>query len=130
MLTTPLQRSAALVIGLSTLFSGGGPLAFAESTDSVASPPRDLAQQLKQRGVRFYGSWRCPACQYQLKLFGLESKGQVPYVECNKPEIYPEQASMCQQAELRVYPTWERRDGHRLEGVQSLDTLNRWSAVN
>ena len=130
MLPTPVQCSAALLIGLSTVFSAGAPPAFAESANSVASPSRDLAQQLRKRGVRFYGSWRCPACQYQLDLFGLEAKDQVPYVECNKPEIYPEQASMCQQAELRVYPTWERPDGQRLEGVQSLDTLNRWSATD
>ena len=129
-LRMPVHRSAALVIGLSTVFSIGGPAAFAQSTNAVARNPRDLAQQLNNRGVRFYGSWRCPACQYQLELFGLEAKDQVPYIECNKPKRYPEQARLCRKAELRVYPTWERRDGDRLEGVQSLDTLNRWSATD
>ena len=130
MLATPVQRSAALVLGLSTVLSAGAAPAVAESANSVASPSRDLAQQLSKRGVRFYGSWRCPACRYQLELFGLEAKDQVPYIECNKPEIYPEQASMCQKAELRVFPTWERSDGQRLEGVQSLDRLNRWSSTD
>ena len=122
-------RFTALVIGLGTMFASGEAGVFAQPNGTVEPSHMRLAQHLKAIGGRFYGSWTCPACQRQLALFNLTDKNAIPYIECNKPEAYPDQAKICQSAELRVYPTWELRDGSRLEGVQSLETLQRWSGL-
>jgi len=122
-------RFTALVIGLGTLFVSGDARVFAQLNGTVEPSAIHLAQHLKAIGGRFYGSWTCPACQRQLALFNLTDQNAIPYIECNKPEEYPEQAKICQTAELRVYPTWELKDGSRLEGVQSLETLQRWSGL-
>ena len=92
--------------------------------------PRQPESSPQPIGARIYGSWTCPACRYQLNLFGPEASADIPYVECNKPDQYPDQALICRKADLRVYPTWELSDGSRLEGVQSLDTLRRWSGLD
>ena len=122
-------RFTALVIGLGTLFVSGDARVFAQLNGTVEPSSMRLAQHLKAIGGRFYGSWTCPACQRQLALFNRTDQNAIPYIECNKPEEYPEQAKICHSAELRVYPTWELRDGSRLEGVQSLETLQRWSGL-
>ena len=122
-------RFTALVIGLGTMIASGEAGVFAQPNGTVEPSHMRLAQHLKAIGGRFYGSWTCPACQRQLALFNLTDKNAIPYIECNKPEAYPDQAKICQSAELRVYPTWELRDGSRLEGVQSLETLQRWSGL-
>ena len=127
-----MNRLTALVVGLGTSFVIGnaGVLGQPSSNSASSTGPLRLAQHLKEIGVRFYGAWTCPACKRQLNLFGLQDSDAIPYVECNKPEQYPDQAKLCQNAVLRVYPTWELSDGSRLEGVQSLETLRRWSGLN
>ena len=129
LIPSKVNRFTALVFGLGTLLFIGGADAFGQSGGTEASSPQQLAQHLKAIGVRFYGSWTCPACHRQLKLFSLENSDAIPYVECNKPKEFPDQAKLCREADLRVYPTWERSDGSRLEGVQSLETLGRWSGL-
>ena len=130
LIRSKVNRFTALVVGLGTLFVIGNVEVLGQSSGNSASSPLRLAQHLKAIGVRFYGSWTCPACKRQLNLFGLSDIDAVPYIECNKPKQYPDQAELCRKAELRVYPTWELSDGSRLEGVQSLETLQRWSGLN
>ena len=130
LIRSKVNRFTALVVGLGTLFVIGNVEVLGQSSGNSASSPLRLAQHLKAIGVRFYGSWTCPACKRQLNLFGLSDIDAVPYIECNKPEKYPDQAKLCRNADLRVYPTWELSDGSRLEGVQSLETLRRWSGLN
>ncbi len=130
LIRSKVNRFTALVVGLGTLFVIGNVEVLGQSSGNSASSPIRLAQHLKAIGVRFYGSWTCPACKRQLNLFGLSDIDAVPYIECNKPEKYPDQAKLCRNADLRVYPTWEMSDGSRLEGVQSLETLRRWSGLN
>ena len=127
-----VNRLTALVVGLGTLFVIGnaGVLGQPSSHSASSTSTIRLAQHLKAIGVLFYGSWTCPACKRQLNLFGLNDIDAVPYVECHKPEQYPDQAQLCRNADLRVYPTWELSDGSRLEGVQSLENLRRWSGLN
>ena len=125
-----MNRFTALVVGLGTLFVIGNVEVLGQSSGNSTSSALRLAQHLKTIGVRFYGAWTCPACKRQLNLFGLSDIDAVPYIECNKPEKYPDQAKLCRNADLRVYPTWELSDGSRLEGVQSLETLRRWSGLN
>ena len=130
LIRSKVNRFTALVVGLGTSFVIGNVEVLGQSSGNSASSPLRLAQHLKAIGVRFYGSWTCPACKRQLNLFGLSDIDAVPYIECNKPEKYPDQAKLCRKADLRVYPTWELSDGSRLEGVQSLETLRRWSGLN
>ena len=130
LIRSKVNRFTALVVGLGTLFVIGNVEVLGQSSGNSASSPLRLAQHLKAIGVRFYGSWTCPACKRQLHLFGLNDIDAIPYIECNKPEQYPDQAKLCRNADLRVYPTWELSDGSRLEGVQSLETLRRWSGLN
>ena len=130
LIRSKVNRFTALVVGLGTSFVIGNVEVLGQSSGNSASSPLRLAQHLKAIGVRFYGSWTCPACKRQLNLFGLNDIDAVPYVECHKPEQYPDQAQLCRNADLRVYPTWELSDGSRLEGVQSLETLRRWSGLN
>ena len=130
LIRSKVNRFTALVVGLGTLFVIGGAGVLGQPNGHSATNPLSLAQHLKAMGVRFYGSWTCPACKRQLNLFGLQDSDAIPYVECNKPEQYPDQAKLCRNADLRVYPTWELSDGSRLEGVQSLETLRRWSGLN
>ena len=125
-----MNRFTALVVGLGTLFLIGNAEVLGQPSSNSASSSLRLAQHLKAIGVRFCGAWTCPACKRQLHLFGLNDIDAIPYIECNKPEQYPDQAKLCRNADLRVYPTWELSDGSRLEGVQSLETLRRWSGLN
>ena len=132
LIRSKVNRLTALVVGLGTLFVIGnaGVLGQPSSNSASSTSTLRLAQHLKAIGVRFYGAWTCPACKRQLNLFGLRDSDAIPYIECNKPKQYPDQAELCRKAELRVYPTWELSDGSRLEGVQSLETLQRWSGLN
>ena len=127
-----VNRLTALVVGLGTLFVIGnaGVLGQPSSHSASSTSTLRLAQHLKAIGVWFYGAWTCPARKRQLNLFGFQDSDAIPDVECNKLEQYPYQAKLCQNADLRVYPTWELRDGSRIEGVQSLETLRRWSGLN
>ena len=95
----------------------------------AAPDPGALADHLSRSQVTYYGSWRCPACQYQGRLFG-DAVVRLPYVECGKPKELPIQAAACQQAEIRAYPTWILANGERREGVQSLETLQIWSGMS
>jgi hypothetical protein len=69
----------------------------------------------------FYGSFWCPHCEDQKKLFG-DSFKYIHYVECAVPRS--RQISFeCMAARIRVTPTWIFSDGERREGVQSLQQL-------
>ena len=84
-----------------------------------------LAQHLTDTGAIFYGAWWCPHCQDQKQLFGKEAAKNIPYTECSTPEGQG-QTSVCQEAEITGYPTWEI-NGERLSGTQSLETLAQLS---
>ena len=104
-------------------------IAFIGSGTAKAGPdPGALADFLSRTKVIYYGSWRCPACQYQARLFG-DAAIRLPYVECGKPEELPIQAAACKQEEIRAYPTWILPNGERREGVQSLEDLRIWSGM-
>lgn len=84
-----------------------------------------FATCLKNSGATFYGSFWCPHCQAQKKLFG-SSEQFLPYVECSMPS--GNQTQFCKDKKIMGYPTWELKDGTRIPdesggfGV-SLETL-------
>ena len=117
--------AAALALG------GHGAMAGNSGTAPAAAPASTpaqeaLADQLSQAGVKYYGSWRCPACHYQGRLFGQSAMERLPYVECAKPNALPQQAQACRAAEIEAFPTWIHPSGERRVGVQSLNELQRW----
>jgi uncharacterized membrane protein len=83
-----------------------------------------LARHLTDSGAHFYGTFWCPACREQKRLFG-HAASALPYVECDargaggRPDL-------CEAAGVRVYPTWTIR-GTTYEGVTRLETLARLS---
>ena len=104
-------------------------IVFVGSGAAKADPePGALADFLSQTKVTYYGSWRCPACQYQGRLFG-DAAVRLPYVECGKPKELPIQAAACKRQEILAYPTWILPNGERREGVQSLEDLKIWSGM-
>ena len=97
-----------------------------ESTEQTIK----LAEQLNTVGARFFGAHWCPACKEQMKLFGKQAGANLNYVECGLPEKYPDQVRQCRDAQIQSIPTWTRPGSARLEGVQSINTLEHWSGLN
>ena len=96
-----------------------------ESTEQTIK----LADQLNKIGAKFFGAHWCPACKTQMKLFGKQAGQRLNYVECGLPDKYPEQVRQCRDAKIQSIPTWTRPGSARLEGVQSITTLENWSGL-
>lgn len=80
-----------------------------------------FSQCLKDKGAVFYGAFWCPHCQNQKAMFGKSVK-LLPYVECSTPDGRG-QVPLCQEKEIKGYPTWEFADGSRETGEVSLTEL-------
>ena len=89
----------------------------------------ELADQLNTVGAKFFGAHWCPACKEQMNLFGKQAARNLNYVECGLPDKYPDQLSQCREKNIRSIPTWTRPGSTRLEGVQSINTFERWSGL-
>jgi Zn ribbon nucleic-acid-binding protein len=98
------------------------------ATESTAQTIK-LADQLNTVDARFFGAHWCPACKEQMKLFGKQAGRKLNYVECGLHDKYPDQLSQCRGENIRSIPTWTRPGSTRLEGVQSINTLERWSGL-
>jgi hypothetical protein len=81
-----------------------------------------FAQCLTDSEVTFYGTFWCPNCQDQKTMFG-KSDRLIPYVECSTANGQG-QLSVCQEAQITAYPTWEFADGSREIGTMSLEALS------
>ena len=80
-----------------------------------------FAECLKEKGAVFYGTFWCQHCQNQKALFGKSAK-RLPYVECSTP-AGRSQSAICEDKNIKGYPTWELKDGSRLSGELSLTQL-------
>ena len=98
------------------------------ATESTAQTIK-LAEQLNKVGAMFFGAHWCPACKEQMKLFGKQAGANLNYVECGLPDKYPDQLRQCRDENIRSIPTWTRPGSTRLQGVQSINTLERWSGL-
>ena len=116
-ITTPAQGGQA---GSSTTPTLGEALAPSDSAQLA------LTQHLRRIGALFYGAWWCPACFHQKSLFGQQAGNKLPYVECDKTK---EGRERCQAAEIKAYPTWVL-GSKRVEGVQTIEELKRWSGFS
>ena len=98
------------------------------ATESTAQTIK-LAEQLNTVGARFFGAHWCPACKEQMKLFGKQAGANLNYVECGLPDKYPDQLRQCRDENIQSIPTWTRPGSTRLQGVQSINTLEHWSGL-
>ncbi len=80
-----------------------------------------LAQCINDSGAIYYGAFWCPNCKNQEALFGRSAR-LLPRIECSTPDGKG-QLPVCQEAEIKGYPTWDFPDGTRKTGVQSLEDL-------
>jgi Zn ribbon nucleic-acid-binding protein len=121
----------ALVAGGSSLKVTAQPWNQPIPQPATESTPQtiELADQLNTVGAKFFGAHWCPACKEQMKLFGKHAGARLNYVECGLPDKYPKQVSQCRDAGIQSIPTWTRPGSTRLEGVQSINTLERWSGL-
>ena len=121
----------ALVAGGSSLKVAAQPWNQPIPQPATESTPQtiELADQLNTVGAKFFGAHWCPACKEQMKLFGKHAGARLNYVECGLPDKYPKQVSQCRDAGIQSIPTWTRPGSTRLEGVQSINTLERWSGL-
>ena len=81
-----------------------------------------FATCLAQKNATMYGSFLCPHCDDQKKLFG-SSFRLVPYVECSVRGTR-EMSFLCVAAQIRYTPTWIFADGERRIGLQTLKALS------
>lgn len=113
----PAPTAAAGLLASGSVPDGAAP------TRPSTPQERAVSDHLRRRGALFYGAWWCPACLAQKRLFGKEAAARLPYVECDKTDAGRQR---CRKAKVQSIPTWDL-DGRRLEGVQSVETLKRWS---
>src|SRR3989344_3436349 len=93
------------------------------SNREVSSSQYDaFAQCLTEKGALFYGTFWCPHCKDQKKMFG-DSIKYVSYVECSTPDGNS-QLPVCAAAGIDGYPTWKFADNSTLGGTQSFETLS------
>jgi len=86
----------------------------------------DFATCLKDSGAKFYGTFWCPHCLEQKKIFGKSVKF-LPYVECSNPQgnaFLP----ICTDKGIDRVPTWEFADGSKKTGVFSIEELAEFTS--
>ncbi len=81
----------------------------------------DFAKCINDSGAKFYGAFWCPHCQDQKAMFG-RSVQYLPYIECSTPDGQ-NALQVCVDANIKGYPTWEFKDGSRVEGLLELQNL-------
>ncbi len=81
----------------------------------------DFARCINNSGAKFYGAFWCSHCQNQKRAFGKSAK-YIPYVECSTPDGQG-QLSVCKDAGVQSYPTWQYPDGTRESGEVSFERL-------
>ena len=126
-----------IIVGVAVLLLAVGGILYATSSDvtmvgtgttpgsnepvDMSTPPAQLAQCLKDKGVVFYGAFWCPHCQSQKAMFGAAAK-LLPYVECSTPD-QKGQYQVCINKNVQSYPTWDFPDGSRMTGEVSFAKL-------
>ncbi|MEQ9619435.1 MAG: vitamin K epoxide reductase family protein [Deltaproteobacteria bacterium] len=86
-----------------------------------------LAKYLGGKGAVMYGSYKCPHCNEQKKLFGGAFR-YIKYVECH-PRGENANPSLCFANGITNYPTWEI-GGRFYQGAMSLEELSEVSGYD
>ncbi len=85
----------------------------AEEEEFSSGQLETLAKCLTGKRVKFYGSENCSYCKKQKEMFG-DAVTFLPYIECTAEETKP----LCDEAEIRGFPTWDFPGKERVMGVQ------------
>ena len=81
-----------------------------------------FAKCLTEKDVKMYGTFWCPKCAEQKKMFSTSFQ-YINYVECD-PRGDDEQSELCIEKEVLKYPDWEFADGERKVGILPFETLS------
>lgn len=84
-----------------------------------------FAQCISKSEAKFYGAFWCPHCQDQKALFQTifaDASKDLPYIECSTPDSNG-QLKVCQDANIKVYPTWKFANGTTHEGFLNIKEL-------
>jgi hypothetical protein len=83
-----------------------------------------FARCLSDRGLKMYGAWWCPHCTEQKEKFGASFE-YAPYIECGVKGDLRAKAQVCQDADIKHFPTWQfPPTGERVERVFTLEELS------
>jgi hypothetical protein len=80
-----------------------------------------FARCVSASGAKMYGSFQCPHCSDQKRMFG-NSWRLIDYVECSTPDGKA-QAEACALAGIRSYPTWVFKDGNKSIGITPFEAI-------
>src|SRR5882672_6414307 len=80
-----------------------------------------FAQCLTAKQAKMYGLYWCPHCIEQKEKFGASFRN-VTYVEC-AIKGSKEMAPVCQQAGVKLFPSWQFGNNPPKEGILSLEEL-------
>jgi len=81
-----------------------------------------FAQCLAEKGAKMYGTWWCPHCLNQKKLFGSAFEF-VNYVECSPGGSKVISQECVDDGVVKGVPAWKFSDGTWASGEQSLESL-------
>lgn len=111
-----------IVAGVLALVVVIGGLLLAGKIDNGPSIHDKFAQCIKDSGAKFFGTFWCPHCQNQKKIFG-NAKQYLPYIECSTADAKG-QLPICATNEIMSYPTWVFPDNSTSTGEQTLENLS------
>ena len=94
-------------------------MAIAITAIAICVPPvieaikngQTIGKCLTQKGVKMYGSDTCEHCQAQKEYFGSDFSN-IDYTNCDFHQ------QICQQNNIKKYPTWYLPSGQTVTGVQ------------
>jgi protein-disulfide isomerase len=84
-----------------------------------------FAKCLTKKNAILYGSYLCPHCDDQKKMFGKSFK-HLHYFECSRMG-FPDEVNKCRDAQIRYTPTWVLGNGEHLVGLQTMKNLSEKS---
>ncbi|MBC8500395.1 MAG: hypothetical protein ISS25_03770 [Nanoarchaeota archaeon] len=84
-----------------------------------------FAKCLTENKVVMYGTFWCPKCAKQKKMFGTSFQ-YIQYIECD-PRGENEQSELCIEKKVEKYPDWEFIDESRMVGILSFEELSEKS---
>jgi len=95
-------------------------------TRGEEAPPKfataELAQCITDSGAKLYGTFWCPHCTEQKKMFG-DAIELIDYTECTVDGKRDSMNPDCTEANITSLPTWIFGDGTRMSGAVELDEL-------
>lgn len=116
-----MKKTTKITLSVALLLIVGGPLGYWAYAMSQPGKYDALAACVAESDAKFYGTFWCPYCNEQKRLFG-RSSDLLPYVECSPPNRQG-QYEVCTEAGVTLYPTWTFADGTTQEGVLTPEEL-------